>query len=60
MTFNKETIDFNLIDNIEYGRNHDGSFYIQSADYNGVEMTDDQIDELYQVAPNFAEESRFN
>jgi hypothetical protein len=45
-------LDFTKIDNIEFdGVNHSDApdyadAYISSADYNGVEMTEQQLDEL--------------
>ena len=49
---NEPKLDYNLIDNIEFdGINHDDypdycDAYIVSADYDGVEMTEEQIELL--------------
>ena len=46
-------IDYSKIDNVVTEGKYPADIYIVSADYDGVEMTDEQIDEL---SPDFAGE----
>lgn len=56
--FDKDNINYRLISNIMFeGKGVD--IFIVSADYDGEPMTDEEIEELYEACPAFAQEAAF-